>query len=119
MFKSFTFAFSGIASTIKSERNFKIHLVAAICALLLGIYFKLPVVEFIILLLTITLVLCAELLNTAIEKTIDISCGARLNATAKLAKDAAAGAVFLTALNAVVVGILLFGKRVFVLLISG
>jgi diacylglycerol kinase len=118
LLKSFACAFEGIAATVKSERNFRIHMVAAIVALIIGIYVELSIPEYIMLLLTVASVLCAELINTAIENTVDMVCGSTISPIAKLAKDAAAGAVLLTAINAVVVGILLLGTRMFALLMS-
>jgi len=109
--KSFICAFSGIVETIKNERNFKIHILAAICALGLAIFLKISVIEFICLLFSITMVLSAELLNTAIEAAVDMFTGGRFNPLAKAAKDAAAGAVLITSLNAVAVGVAVFFKK--------
>jgi len=109
--ESFKYALAGILSTIKKERNFKIHLCAAICALGLSVYFKISVLEFVCVLISITLVLSAELINTAIEAVVDMLAGEHLLPLAKAAKDAAAGAVFVTAVNAVAVGAAVFLRR--------
>ncbi|MDR2650221.1 MAG: diacylglycerol kinase family protein [Clostridiales bacterium] len=109
--QSFKFAFSGVMETLKNERNFKLHVCAAICALGLAIFLKISVIEFICLLISIALVLSAELINTAIESVVDLFAGEQINALAKAAKDAAAGAVLITALNAAAVGAAVFLKR--------
>ena len=109
--ESFKYAFSGLFESLVKERNFKIHVCAAVCALVSAIYFKISVLEFICLLISITMVLSAELINTAIEAAVDLFTGDRLHPLAKAAKDAAAGAVLITAINAVAVGAAIFFKR--------
>ena len=108
---SFKFAFHGVLHTLRKERNFKIHVCAAICALGLSIFLKISVVEFVCILISITMVLSAELINSAIESVVDLFVGDRLHPLAKAAKDAAAGAVLITAINAVAVGAAIFLKR--------
>ena len=108
---SFKYAFSGILRTLKKERNFKIHVCAAICALGLSVVVKISVMEFICVLISITMVLSAELANTAIEAVVDMFAGDRFHPLAKAAKDAAAGAVLITAVNAAAVGAAVFLRR--------
>ena len=108
---SFKYAFAGIANTLKKERNFKIHVCAAICALGLSIFLKISAVEFVCILISIAMVLAAELINTAIEAVVDLCVGDKLHSLAKAAKDAAAGAVLITAINAAAVGAAVFLKR--------
>ena len=83
----------------------------------MGIYFKLRAEEFIALLITITLVLSAELLNTALEKAVDLCCS-ESSPLARAAKDAAAGAVLLASVNAAAVGIILLGRKIFELAVK-
>ena len=109
--KSFKCAFTGVTETIKSERSFKIQICAAICALGLSIFLKISVMEFIYVLISITMVLTAELINTAIEAAVDLYAGDRIHPLAKAAKDAAAGAVLITSINAVAVGAAVFLRR--------
>lgn len=111
LYQSFNCAIRGIFDAVKEERNIRIHLLCAIVAILLGVAFDLTRVEFIILFFTITLVIALELVNTAIERTIDMYT-TDFHPLARLAKDIAAGAVFIAAINALVVGWLLFGERV-------
>ena len=108
---SFKYALTGILNTLKKERNFKIHVCAAVCALILSIVLKISVVEFVCILISITMVLSAELINTAIEAVVDLYVKDRIHPLAKAAKDAAAGAVLITAINAVAVGAAIFLKR--------
>ena len=114
---SFKCAFSGVAETIKNERSFKIHVCAAILALGLSVFLKISAVEFICILISITMVLSAELINTALESAVDLFAGERFYPLAKAAKDATAGAVLITSINAVAVGIAVFLRRLIVLLL--
>jgi len=109
--ESFKYAFSGIIATLVKERNFKLHICAAVCAMVLSVLLKISAVEFICVLLSISMVLSAELINTAIEAAVDLFAGDKLHPLAKAAKDAAAGAVLITAINAVAVGAAIFFKR--------
>ncbi|MDD2430424.1 MAG: diacylglycerol kinase [Firmicutes bacterium] len=110
LYQSFNCAISGIIAAVKLERNLKIHLMLAVLALVLGVILDLSRIEYVILFLTITLVISLELVNTAIEKTIDVVTQ-KYHPLARLAKDIAAGAVFIAAINAVVVGWFIFGQK--------
>ncbi len=107
--KSFSFALKGLVYCIKNERNMRIHLFVAVVVLFFAIIFKLSKIEFIILILTFGLVLFCEVINTSIETFINLTSPA-YSGLAKIAKDVAAGGVFLTAIIAVIVGIILFGN---------
>lgn len=104
---SFRFAAQGIAAAFKSELNMKVHSCCAILVLAAAAVFRLPPSSWMLLLLAITLVLAAELLNTAIEATIDLV-SPEIHPLAKKAKDTAAGAVLLAAVFAVMTGIYVF-----------
>jgi undecaprenol kinase len=104
---SFRFAAQGIAAAFKSELNMKVHCGLAVIVLIAAAIFRLPPGSWMLLLLAITLVLAAELLNTAIEATIDLI-SPDVHPLAKKAKDTAAGAVLLTAVFAVITGIYVF-----------
>jgi Diacylglycerol kinase len=94
----------------------RIHFLIAILILLLGIYLNFAPLELMILLITIALVLVAEMINTAIELIVDIIVKMEFHPIAKVIKDASAGAVLLTVINAIIVGYLLFaGKMPFTL----
>lgn len=108
---SFQNAIQGIIYTMKNERNFKIHILAACMVLLLVLFLNVDAKEFLILTLVITMVLVAELFNTAIEAVVDLICGQKINPLAKIAKDAAAGGVFITAVSAMVTGYVILYKK--------
>lgn len=107
---SFRCALGGILFTLRSQRNFKIHLAIAITVLFLGAALRLDRLEFVLLLLTVLLVLLAELLNTALEIAMNLL-EARDHPVVRHAKDIAAGAVLLAVIGSVVVGLFLFGPR--------
>ncbi|MFE4711314.1 MULTISPECIES: diacylglycerol kinase [unclassified Paenibacillus] len=104
---SFRFAAQGIAAAFKSELNMKVHCGLAVIVIIAAAVFRLPPGNWMLLLLAITLVLAAELLNTAIEATIDLV-SPEIHPLAKKAKDTAAGAVLLSAVFAVITGIYVF-----------
>ena len=107
---SFNYAVQGIISSIRTERNMKIHYLAAIAVIVGSLFFNLTRVEFMLLFFAVTFVLTSELINTAIERTVDLVTQS-YNPVAKLAKDIAAGAVLIASLNALVVGYLIFFDR--------
>lgn len=104
---SFRFAAQGIVWAFKSELNMKVHSGLAVLVLAAAAVFRLPAASWLLLLLAITLVLTAELLNTAVEATVDLV-SPEIHPMAKIAKDTAAGAVLLTAVFAVITGIYVF-----------
>ncbi len=108
---SFNNAINGILSTVRSERNMKIHLSAALLVLILSMFYDLTRIEFIIVCITIAIVIICELFNTAIEVIIDTLIGI-YHPKARLVKDTAAGAVFVSALLSVLVGYFIFFDRV-------
>lgn len=111
MVESFNYAINGIIETVRTQRNMKIHIFAALCVLLACFLFDVSKIEFLILAITITLVLGAEIINTAIEATIDMSTN-HYHPLAKIAKNASAGAVLVTAVNALLVGYIIFGDKI-------
>lgn len=104
---SFNFAFQGIIYALKTQRNMQIHFVATIVVLLMSLFFHLTRLELVLLIATIAMVLVTEMINTAIEAAIDLMTD-QYNIFAKIAKNVAAGAVLIAAINAVVVAYLLF-----------
>lgn len=108
LFKGFGYAFRGIFHTILTERNMRIHLVC-VCYmlgfLLLTDWFVLTRTDWALIVIASVLVLASELINTAVEKTVDLATAER-HPLAKVAKDAAAGAVLVFAIGAVIVGLL-------------
>ena len=112
--RSFGFALDGLAYLIRTQRNFRIHLILALAAVVAGVAFGLGGIEWAILVVTIALVMMTEALNTGIELAVSLA-SPDPRPEAKAAKDIAAGAVLLAAAAAVAVGVALFGPRVIAL----
>lgn len=110
---SFKFAIQGIFGPITKERNYRIHLVATLLVVLLSIYFKITAIEWLAVILTIGAVLSLELVNFAVERTVDLVTDDKYHVLAKQAKDAAAGAVLIMAIVAVIVGCIIFIPYIF------
>jgi diacylglycerol kinase (ATP) len=110
LYDSFNCAIRGVIQAVKMERNLRIHLLSAALAIGLGVILDLSRLEFVVLFITIGIVIALELVNTAIEKTIDVVTD-EYHPLARIAKDIAAGAVFVSALCATAVGWLLFGDK--------
>ncbi|HHW07903.1 MAG TPA: diacylglycerol kinase family protein [Clostridia bacterium] len=112
LWKAFGYAWAGLRWALARERNLRIHAAAALAVLAAGFLFGLNGLEWAVISLTVFFVLAAELFNTALEQVVDLTVGDRYHPLAKIAKDAAAGAVLLAALNAVIVGCIIFGSRI-------
>ena len=113
--KSFTYAFKGWHSAFSSQLNFRVQCLLAIVAVALGFFLKINVNEWLWISLNITLVLFAEMVNTALETLVDlVSPG--YNEKAGRVKDIAAGAVTITAINAALSGLYIFGPKLLLLL---
>ncbi|MBQ4100501.1 MAG: diacylglycerol kinase family protein [Oscillospiraceae bacterium] len=104
---SFKYAFAGLWFAIKNERNMRIHIVATIYVLLFSRFYNLTKTEYALLFLTIALVILCEMLNTAVELTVNIKTSEQ-NYYAGKAKDVSAGAVLVSAIFAVCIGFALF-----------
>ena len=111
LFQSFNHATEGIVHAARTQRNLSIHFAIAVAVLVAAIGFGASKLELAVLLLSITFVLVAELVNTAVEAAVDVA-STSFDPMAKLAKDIAAGAVLVAALNAVAVGYLVFSGEV-------
>ncbi len=106
--QSFQYAFSGIWHTLKTQRNAQIHICIAAIILALGLALNLTLTEWAILILTMGFVIATEMLNTVAESAMDYI-STDFNPQIKVVKDVAAGAVLVSALTAVVVGLLILG----------
>ncbi len=109
--ESFNYAVEGIIHVLRTHRNMRIHFAAAIVVLVLALVLGVDRIELVALLLSISFVLIAEMINSAIEAAIDVATSS-FDPLAKLAKDIAAGAVLIASVNAVVVGYLVFSGQV-------
>lgn len=111
LIKSFKYAFEGIFKGIKEEQNMKIHIVIMILVIIFGILFKISKIEWIICIALFGLVISMELINTAIENTVDLITKEK-NEQAKIAKDVAAGAVLVSAIAAATIGLMIFVPKI-------
>lgn len=110
-FRSVNVALDGIVHTLRHERNMRVHFIIGFLVLIAGVYLDLSSVEFMFLCFAVTFVLFAEMINTAVEYSIDLI-NDEYHPLAKVVKDIAAGAVFVSAVNAAIAGYILFVKRV-------
>jgi diacylglycerol kinase (ATP) len=111
IFDSFNYAFEGIIHVLRTQRNMRIHFAVAIAVIVLALIVAVSRLELIALLISITFVLIAEMINSAIEGAIDVATTS-FDPMAKLAKDVAAGAVLIATINAIAVGYLIFSTRI-------
>jgi diacylglycerol kinase (ATP) len=108
--ESFNYAIEGVIHVLRTQRNMRIHFAVAVVVLVVAVAVGVSRLELIALLLAITFVLVAEMINTAVEGTIDAATTS-FDPLAKLAKDIAAGAVLIASINAVAVGYLVFAGK--------
>lgn len=106
--ESFRCAFAGLWYTLKTQRNAQIHLSIAGMVLVMGLVLKLTFFEWAILALTMGFVITTEMLNTVAEAAMDFAT-TEFDPQVKIVKDVAAGAVLVSAITAVVVGLLILG----------
>lgn len=110
LIERFNHAVSGIIIAVKTEKNLRIHYIIALFVLGLSLFFDFSRGEFLLLLFAISLVVVAEMINTALERVVDLITR-DYHPLARLVKDVAAGAVLISAVNAIIVGYLLFFDR--------
>ena len=108
---SMNHALDGINYTLDHERNFKIEMIIAMLVIVAGFFFKVSKVEWLILLITTSSVLVLELVNTSIERCVDLITK-DYQELAKHAKDVSAGAVLLASIFSVCVGIIIFLPKI-------
>lgn len=113
---TFRNSFKGIRLALKSERNIRAHFVIALLVIVSGIVLKFNPAEFCILLLAIAIVIIAEMVNSAIEFSLDAIFHNRYSKLVGMAKDIAAGAVMVATFISIAIGILLYGSKIISLL---
>ena len=109
--KSFSYAFNGIKHVMANEHNFRIHLLAAVVAIVAGVWFKISASEWIAITFAIVLVLVLEIINSAIEKLADLISPGK-NDTIKIVKDITAAAVLLAAIASLVIAAIIFIPKI-------
>lgn len=105
----------GISYVTKNEKNFKREIALGIIALTLSYILKIDKIEFIIVLTMICLVLTAEIINTAIERAVDLVTK-EYHELARIAKDVSAGSVLVTSIFSLIIGIIIFIPKIITLL---
>ena len=108
-------AIRGLRYVIRNERNFRIELIIAIFVIFLALVFNIKIWEFIVVIFLITWVLITELMNTVVERVVDIL-EPRVHPFARLIKDIMAGVVLTSSVMSVIVGLLIFLPYVYNLL---
>jgi diacylglycerol kinase (ATP) len=106
--RSFHYAFSGWWYVIRTQKNAWIHALATACVVLLAAWLSLPLIDWAILILTIGGVWTAEFLNTALEAVVDLA-SPQMHPLAKVGKDVGAAAVLISALSAILIGLMVLG----------
>ncbi len=114
-FHSFKYPVKGLRYAYRNEQNLVVDVGMAILVVIAGFIFKVSVTEWALLALTIGLVISCELINTAIEAVVDLVTE-EYHPLAKVAKDTSAAAVFIFAIVAVIVGIIIFGPKLYAIL---
>lgn len=105
--KSFGFAIKGIQYVFASEANIKIHLIVSLLVVICGFIFNISITEWLLCLLCMSIVIGMEMMNTAIENLVNLVSPEK-NKTAGLVKDIAAGAVLITVVFSVIIGLIIF-----------
>ena len=114
-FNSFTYPIKGLKYAYRNEQNLTFDVGMAVLVSIFGFIFKLTKYEWAIIVLTMGLVIACELINTAIEATVDLVTE-EYHPLAKVAKDTSAAAVFIFAIVAIIVGLIIFLPKVLALL---
>ncbi len=110
-FEALKNALNGLKYAIKTQKDLKIQIFIAIIVIIISILLKISKIEMIIITISIFLVIFAEVINTAIEKTVDLITQ-EYNEIAKIAKDVSAGAVIILAINSIIIGLFVFGDKI-------
>ena len=110
-FKSLSFAINGIKYCFKMEKHYKFHIFAFILIMILSFLLKLSSIEFIFIIAVSFLVIITEMLNTCVEVIVDMI-NKDYNVLAMYAKDLGAGAVLISSILAVIVGLIMFIPKI-------
>ena len=110
---TFKNARKGFRLVLKSEMNIRIHIVIAFLVMIVAYFLEFSALEFCVALFAISMVIVAEMLNTAIEFTLDSIYHNRYSRMVGMAKDISAGAVMFASVIAIIIGVVLFGRYLF------
>lgn len=109
---SFKHAFNGLSILIKEEHNARIHLVASICVIIACLVFKISLYEWIAIIFAVGLVFCLEIINSSIENMADFISPEKHEMIKKI-KDLSASGVLISALTALIIGLIIFLPKIF------
>ena len=115
---TFKNARKGFNLALKSEINIRVHVIVATLVLALAVYLKFSAIEFCLVLFAIALVICCEMLNTAIEFALDSIYHNRYSRMVGMAKDISAGAVMFATIISICIGVILYGSKLIPLFIG-
>jgi diacylglycerol kinase (ATP) len=110
LLQSFNFAFQGLVASVRHQRNMRVHLLLAFAVLLVSLFLNLSRLQLVAIIIAVAFVFITELMNSAIEAVVDLITD-QFDPRAKAAKDMAAGAVLVAAINALVVAYLVLADR--------
>lgn len=117
--KSIEYANKGLRIAIKSQRNFRFHIIAAILVILAAILLKFDKIEMCIITFAIGFVICAELFNSVIEFALDALYRNKKNTLVGMAKDMSAGAVLVAVFTSGIIGAILFLNHIYDIIVQG
>ena len=113
--KSLSYALQGLSVAYKSQRNYRFHLFVGFLAILGGIILNFKCIEYCVLILAISFVITAELFNSVIEFALDALYKNKYSKMVKMAKDLSAGVVLIAAMTSVLIGLMLFGRKLLIM----
>lgn len=113
--KSLSYAIQGLSVAYKSQRNYRFHLLAGFLSLIGGILLNFKCIEYCVLILAISFVITAELFNSVIEFALDALYKNKYSKLVKLAKDLSAGVVLWAAMTSILIGLMLFGRKLLIM----
>ncbi len=117
LINSFKYAFSGIATAFKSEKNMKIHFIMMMLVIIFGILLKISLNEWLVCIMLFCMVIGSEMINTAVENVVNLAMPTK-NEVAKNAKDISAGAVLVFAIGSAIIGLIIFIPKIINVLVN-
>lgn len=114
-FKSFSYALDGIKSSLKTEQNIIVMFIVGLLVTIFGFIFKLSLTEWLIIILLIGFILSLEMMNTAIEATVNLHDGDKKSKYGKIAKDSASAAVLIISIISIIIGLIIFLPKIITL----
>ena len=113
--KSLSYALEGLSVAYKTQRNYRFYFFAGFIAILGGILLNFKCIEYCVLILSISFVITAELFNSVIEFALDALYKNKYSKLVKLAKDLSAGVVLIAAMTSILIGVMLFGRKLLIM----